>query len=128
MLLYLSSTLYSAEQGKLICVLQISSDRDTVGYSGGLYAVILQKSCDIKRGSLAFNGGIGGDNDLVSSLRLDTGKQLRNCYIVRGDACSGGDDTAENVVYSGIVLQFFKGDDRLCILDYADETVVTLLV
>ena len=75
-------------------------------------------------GGLAFDCGIGGENDLVDVSGIDAGDQIRDAQLLRTDAVQRRDRSVEDVEDSVEVLGLLDGGDVGRLFDYADQPLV----
>src|SRR5690242_21114211 len=74
--------------------------------------------------SLAFNGGVGGDDDLIEAAAFNSFQQRRDSQLFRSNALQRRNGPVQDVINAVIKPRFFDGSDICRLFHHADQTLV----
>src|SRR5258708_22381425 len=122
--LQLSPPLHRLQHGDFVGVLDVAADGDAHGDAGYFHAVALELLGEIRGSSFAFDGGIGGDDDLVDSAAVDARDEVRDSQLLRADAVQRRDCAMQDVEDAIEVLGLFDGGNVSWLFDHTDQALV----
>ena len=97
-------------QGHLIGILQGGAHGDAVGDPGGPDAGRFEQAGNVEGSCLAFNGWVGGQDDLFNLVGfLEPSKELLELDVLGASILHGGDGPVEDMVETPVVVDAFHG-------------------
>ena len=105
--LQLSPPLHRLQHRDLIRVLDVASGGNAGGDAGYFESDAPELAGKICGGGLAFDGGIGGENDFVRLTIFHALHQVRNAQLLGAHAVDGRNRSVQHVIDAVVVARFF---------------------
>src|SRR3712207_768773 len=108
-------------EGDLVGVLKVPTHRKSTREPGHTQPHADQEPGEVRRGGLALQVGVGGQDDLGHRAGREPGHELLDAELVGADVVDGRDRPAEHVVAALELARPLDRDDVLGLLHHADD-------
>jgi hypothetical protein len=122
------TTFKSAAEGNLIRVFEVATHGEAASEAGDFEVEGGQAALEVEGGGVAFEGGVGGDDDFAEAAFVYPAHQFGDFEVVGADAFDGGDSAVQDVVAAVIGPRPFDGDYVERFFDDAEKGGVAAVV
>ena len=122
--LQLSPPLHRFQHRDLISIFDVTTGGDAGGDAGYFESGAAELAGKIGGRGFAFDGGIGGEDDLVGLAVLDALHQIRNAQLLRAHAVDGRDGSVQHVIDAVVRARLLDGSDVRGFFHDANQALV----
>lgn len=103
---------------------EVNAGGEATGEAGDFDAQVLEFVGKVKGGAVAFEGGLGAEDDFTDAAGLGAGEEGLGVDFAGADAVQGGEAAHEDVVDALVESGGFKGDDVAGLFNDHDHGLV----